>query len=67
MRMAGVGVYYAYANEERAPYGLSTAAIYADQAEPFAQQSMTIRHVPVGSAPVADLCGEWAKQRGEQL
>ena len=44
MRLAGVGrVAYAYSNDDGAPYGLSTAAIYEDLAKPFAEQSMTIR------------------------
>jgi guanine deaminase len=47
MRLAGVSeVVYAYANEDGAPYGLSTAAVYADLAKPFAEQSMKIRHAP---------------------
>src|SRR3546814_10797274 len=41
-------VTYAYSNEDGAPYGLSTAAIYADLAKPFAEQAMHIRHVPQG-------------------
>lgn len=46
MRMAGIGeVVFAYTNEDAEPFGLSTAAVYADLAKPFAQQSMTIRHV----------------------
>ena len=48
MRMAGITrVRYAFSNEDAEPYGLSTAAIYADLAKPFAEQSMDIRHAPV--------------------
>jgi tRNA(Arg) A34 adenosine deaminase TadA len=48
MRLAGIAeVVYAYDNDDGAPFGLSTAAIYADLAKPFSEQSMTIRHVPV--------------------
>ena len=61
MHLAGIGeVAYAYSNEDGAPYGLSTAAIYAELAKPFAEQSMTIRHVPQG-AP--DIYADWQRQR----
>lgn len=63
MRLSGVSeVYYAYSNEDGAPYGLSTAAIYADLARPFAEQSMKISHVPVRRDGEADLYAAW-KQR----
>lgn len=67
MRLAGVGsVFYAYSNDDGAPFGLSTAAIYEDLAKPFAEQSMTIRHVPVRPQGEADLYAEWtaARNRG---
>ena len=65
MRLAGVGeVYYAYSNDEAAPYGLSTAAIYADLAKPVAEQSMKIRHVPVRLNSGVDLYAEW---KGKQV
>lgn len=52
MRMAGVTrVRYAFSNEEAEPYGLSTAAIYADLAKPFAEQSMDILHEGTAAAP----------------
>ena len=61
MRLAGVGeVYYAYSNDDGAPFGLSTAAIYADLAKPFAEQSMKIRHVPVRPDGDPDLYQAWA-------
>jgi hypothetical protein len=48
MTMTGVtAVYYAHSNEEGAPYGLSTAGVYAELARPPADQAMTIRHLPV--------------------
>lgn len=48
MRMAGITrVRYAFSNDDAEPFGLSTAAIYADLAKPFAEQSMDIRHAPV--------------------
>lgn len=64
MRLAGVGeVYYAYSNEDGAPYGLSTAAAYADLAKPFAEQSMKISHVPVRLEAHADLYAEWKRRQ----
>lgn len=67
MRLTGVGqVYYAYSNDDAAPYGLSTAAVYADLARPFAEQSMTIRHVPVRRQSEPDLYVRWKRrQAGE--
>lgn len=48
MRMAGITrVRYAFSNDDAEPFGLSTAAIYADLAKPFSEQSMDIRHAPV--------------------
>ncbi|CAG9207590.1 Guanine deaminase [Paraburkholderia sabiae] len=65
MRMAGVGeVVYAYSNEDGAPYGLSTAPVYADLAKPFAEQSMTIRHDPVRLESRADLFASWKARQG---
>lgn len=67
MRIVGVGeVVYAYSNEDGAPYGLSTAAIYADLARPFAEQAMTIRHMPVRLDAQPDLYGDWQRQQGGQ-
>jgi guanine deaminase len=64
MRLAGVGeVYYAYSNDDGAPYGLSTAAIYADLAKPFSEQSMTIRHVPVRPESGPDLYDSWRRKQ----
>jgi tRNA(Arg) A34 adenosine deaminase TadA len=65
MRMAGVArVVYAYSNEDGEPFGLSTAAVYADLAKPFDRQSMAIRHVPMQSAGPAALYAQWAKSGG---
>lgn len=64
MRLAGVvRVAYAYSNEDGAPFGLSTAAVYEDLAKPFAEQSMDIRHLPV-SPP--DLYAQWAQAQGRK-
>ncbi|MBO9579734.1 MAG: nucleoside deaminase [Sphingobium sp.] len=62
MRLSGVAeVAYAYSNEDGAPYGLSTAAIYADLAKPFAEQSMTIRHVPEAARAEPRLYADWQR------
>ena len=62
MRMAGVGeVTYAYSNDDGAPYGLSTAEIYAELVKPFVEQSMKIRYVPVRSAQHPDIYADWEK------
>ena len=67
MRMAGIGkVTYAYSNDDGAPYGLSTAAVYADLAKPFAEQSMTIRYQPVRLAQYPDIYADWKRSRDEQ-
>lgn len=64
MRIAGVEeVIYAYSNEDGAPYGLSTAPIYADLAKPFAEQSMKIRYVPTRLASRPDLYAEWERRQ----
>lgn len=65
MRMAGIGeVVYAYSNEDGAPYGLSTAAIYADLAKPFAEQSMKINHQPIRLESHTNLYADWKKRQG---
>lgn len=64
MRLAGIDrVFYAHSNDDGAPFGLSTAAIYEDLAKPFAEQSMTIRHVPVRPHGEKDLYAEWTEVR----
>jgi tRNA(Arg) A34 adenosine deaminase TadA len=60
MRLAGVAeVAYAYSNDDGEPYGLSSAAIYADLARPVAEQVMRIAHVPVRPDGRAHLYAEW--------
>lgn len=67
MRMAGIGkVAYAYSNEDGAPYGLSTAAVYADLAKPFAEQSMTIRHQPVRLERHPNIYADWKQSQDKQ-
>lgn len=64
MRLSGVSaIVYAYSNEDGAPYGLSTAAIYADLAKPFAEQVMTIRHMPVATNGEPHLYAEWRQRQ----
>ena len=64
MRMAGItSVIFAYSNEDAEPFGLSTAAIFADLARPFAEQSMTIRHLPLDGAAAPEIYAEWQRSR----
>jgi guanine deaminase len=67
MRLAGIGeVAYAYSNEDGAPFGLSSAALYADLARPLAEQSMPIRHVPVRDGGQPDLYAAWKRRQDRQ-
>jgi tRNA(Arg) A34 adenosine deaminase TadA len=67
MRLSGVNkVFYAYSNEDGAPFGFTNAAVYQELARPFAEQSMTIRHVPVRPQGKADLYVEWAETRSKR-
>lgn len=64
MRLAGVGeVAFAHSNEDGAPFGLSTADIYAELKRPFAEQSMAISHVPVQPEAGQHLYQHWAQTR----
>lgn len=64
MRLTGVReVFFAYSNDDAAPYGLSTAAVYADLARPFSEQSMTIRYVPVRLQSEPDLYAQWKRRQ----
>lgn len=63
MRMAGIAaVSYAYSNQDAEPFGLSTAAVYADLARPVGQQSMGIRHLPVRLDGEPDLYAHWRQR-----
>jgi len=65
MRMSGINeVYYAYSNEDAAPFGLSTAAVYAELAKPLAEQAMIFRHVPIDPDPGAALYAAWKDRAG---
>lgn len=67
MRLAGVSrVAYAYSNDDGAPFGMSTAAIYEELARPFAEQSMAIDYVPVRPEGTPDLYAEWAEARDKR-
>ncbi|WP_292040526.1 nucleoside deaminase [Massilia sp. UBA6681] len=60
MRMAGIAaVTYAYSNQDADPFGLSTAAVYADLARPADQQAMRIRHLPLRLDGEPDLYAHW--------
>ena len=66
MRLSGVSeVCYAYSNDDGAPFGLSTAAIYADLAKPFAEQSMKIAYMPVRLETGSDLYAEWKRRQSK--
>jgi tRNA(Arg) A34 adenosine deaminase TadA len=63
MRMAGVAeVAFAYSNDDGEPYGLSTAAVYADLAKPFSEQSMKIAYVPVRLEGQSHLYDDWREK-----
>ena len=64
MRMAGVEqVRYALTNDDGAPFGLSTAAVYEDLSKPFSDQSMDIQHMPVNTDGQPGLYEQWQQQR----
>jgi tRNA(Arg) A34 adenosine deaminase TadA len=64
MRLSGVTrVAYAYSNDDGAPFGLSTAAIYEDLARPFAEQSMAISHIPLQPEGGTHLYEQWRQGR----
>lgn len=68
MRLAGIReVAYAYSNDDGAPYGLSTALIYADLAKPFSEQSMKISHVPVRLESDPDLYAAWKRRQAQSV
>lgn len=58
MQLCGIErAWFAYDNEEGEPYGLSTAAVYAQMAKPPQQQSLPLR--PLKPAGEADLYRQW--------
>ncbi len=66
MRMAGIAeIAYAHSNAQAEPYGLSTAAIYAELAKPLAEQAMRFRHVPLEEDSKA-LYADWQARQATQ-
>lgn len=64
MRMAGITeIAYAHSNADGEPYGLSTAAIYAELAKPLSEQAMRFRHVPIDDAEAMPLYAQWQLQQ----
>lgn len=48
MHLAGVkAAYYAYSNEDSAPYGLSSGSVYEELKKPLTEQSLRFVHEPV--------------------
>lgn len=63
MRMAGITeIAYAHSNADAEPYGLSTAAIYAELAKPLDEQAMRFRHVAVDDAEATPLYAQWQQK-----
>ncbi len=64
MRLAGItDIYYAYSNEDGAPYGLTSAPLYADLKKPFAEQEMSFAYHPVRPASEEDIYELWRKMQ----
>ncbi|BDU17162.1 nucleoside deaminase [Lysobacter auxotrophicus] len=63
MHLCGVArAYYAYSNEDGEPFGLSTAAVYAQMARPPAQQTLALQALrPAGEGGLYEA---WAAGRG---
>lgn len=60
MHLTGIrDVAYAYSNEDGEPYGLSTAAIYAEMARPVAEQSLNVTYLPVRAEGEEHLYKMW--------
>ncbi len=59
MHLCGVAeAYYAYGNDEAEPFGLSTAAVYAQMALPPGRQALPLR--PMRPPGEAGLYADWA-------
>jgi len=63
MHLCGVGrAYYAYSNEDGEPFGLSTAAVYAQMALPPSKQTLAVEALrPEGEGGLYET---WALRRG---
>ncbi|MBK5565781.1 nucleoside deaminase [Ensifer sp. 2YAB10] len=67
MRMAGITeIAYANSNADAEPFGLSTAAIYAELAKPLTEQAMRFRHVPVADSGATPLYETWHERQGKE-
>lgn len=61
MHLCGIeAAYYAYSNEDAAPYGLSTAAVYAQMALPPQRQSLPLRNLRPQDE--SGLYADWARR-----
>lgn len=66
MRMVGITeIAYAHSNADAEPFGLSTAAIYAELAKPLAEQAMRFRHVPTDDHVETSLYATWQERQGK--
>lgn len=64
MRLAGItDIFYAYSNEDGAPYGLTSAPLYADLKKPLAEQQMTFAYRPVRPEGEEDIYELWRKMQ----
>ncbi len=64
MRLAGItDIFYAYSNEDGAPYGLTSAPLYADLKKPFDEQDMSFSYRPVRPEGEEDIYELWRKMQ----
>ncbi|MBP1857934.1 nucleoside deaminase [Rhizobium herbae] len=64
MRIAGItDIFYAYSNEDGAPYGLTSAGLYDDLRKPLAEQQMSFAYHPVRPEGEADLYDLWREMQ----
>ncbi|OBZ96935.1 dCMP deaminase [Pararhizobium polonicum] len=64
MRLAGItDIFYAYSNEDGAPYGLTSAVLYDDLRKPLAKQQMSFAYHPVRPQGEADLYDLWREMQ----
>ncbi|MEG7360313.1 nucleoside deaminase [Pseudomonas citronellolis] len=62
MHLSGVSAaYYAYSNADGEPYGLSTAAVYAQMAQPVEWQALPLK--PLRPEDEEGLYGFWREQQ----
>lgn len=65
MSLAGIDeVFYAHSNEDGEPYGLSTAALYAELMKPMAARSLKMTYIRVGPDGESDLYKSWHRESG---